>query len=192
MAQLAQPLTTARLALRRPRLEDLDALALIFGRDDVCRYLYWEPRTRDETLAVLTNRVERTESLEDDNIINVVIERREKSGVMGDFMLRWKEDEHHQGEIGGSLHPDFHGQGYAVEIYVALLNLAFETYHLHRVVGRCDGRNTASIRSLEKAGLHQEARLVENEFVKGEWTDEVIMAIRRSDWEDRRRRSQTR
>lgn len=192
MAQLAQPLTTARLALRRPRLEDLDDLALIFGRDDVCRYLYWEPRTRDETLAVLTNRVERTESLEDDNIINVVIERREKSGVMGDFMLRWKEDEHHQGEIGGSLHPDFHGQGYAVEIYEALLNLAFETYHLHRVVGRCDGRNTASIRSLEKAGLHQEARLVENEFVKGEWTDEVIMAIRRSDWEDRRRRSQTR
>jgi RimJ/RimL family protein N-acetyltransferase len=28
-----------------------------------------------------------------------------------------------------------------------------------------------------------EARLIENEFVKGEWTDEVILAIRREQWE---------
>jgi len=191
VAQLAHPFTTSRLVLRRPRLEDLDDLALIFEREDVCRYLYGEPRDRAETLAVLTSRVEKTESLEYDNVINVVIERREKSGVIGDFMLHWKEDDHHQGEIGGSLYPDFHGQGYATEIYEALLTLAFETYHLHRVVGRCDGRNTASIRSLEKSGLHEEAHLIENEFVKGEWTDEVIMAIRRSEWEDRRWRSST-
>jgi RimJ/RimL family protein N-acetyltransferase len=178
--------------LRRPTLDDLDDLALIFEREDVCRYLYWEPRDRDETLAVLNTRVKRTEALEHDNLINVVIERRDESGVIGDFMLRWKEDEHHQGEVGGSLHPDFHGRGYAVEIYEALLALAFDVYQLHRVVGRCDGRNTASKRSLEKSGFHQEAHLVENEFVKGEWTDEVIMAIRRSEWVERQRSSMKR
>jgi RimJ/RimL family protein N-acetyltransferase len=97
-------------------------------------------------------------------------------------MLRWREDEHRQGEIGGSLHPDFHGQGYASEIYAALLELAFATYRLHRVVGRCDARNAASIRSLEKAGLTREAHFVENEFVKGEWTDEVVLTIRASQW----------
>jgi RimJ/RimL family protein N-acetyltransferase len=189
VAQLRTPLLTPRLILRRPALEDLDDLALIFEREDVCRYLYLEPRDRVETLAVLTTRVERSEALENDNIINVVIERQDHRGVIGDFMLHWKEDEHRQGEIGGTLHPDFHGRGYAVEIYEALLTLAFEVYHLHRVVGRCDGRNTASIRSLEKSGLRQEAHLIENEFVKGEWTDEVIMAIRRSEWEERRRGS---
>ncbi len=189
MAQLPAPLVTPRLTLRRPTFDDLDDLALIFGREDVCRYLYWEPRDRHETLKVLTARVERTEALEDDNIINVVIERRDRSGVIGDFMLHWREDENRQGEIGGSLHPDVHGRGYAVEIYEALLALAFDVYQLHRVVGRCDGRNTASIRSLEKSGLRQEAHLIENEFVKGEWTDEVIMAIRRSEWENRHRGS---
>ena len=175
--------------MRRPALADLDDLALIFEREDVCRYLYWEPRDREETLAVLTRRLEQSETLEDDNVVNVSIERRGESGVIGDFMLHWKEDEHHQGEIGGTLHPDFHGRGFAAEIYEALLTLAFDVYRLHRVVGRCDARNTASIRSLEKAGLHQEARLIENEFVKGEWTDEVIMAIRRSEWERLRRDS---
>ena len=64
----------------------------------------------------------------------------------------------------------------------ALLELAFNRYDLHRVVGRCDGRNAPSIRSLEKAGLRQEAHFVENEFVKGEWTDEIVLAILRRDW----------
>jgi len=27
---------------------------------------------------------------------------------------------------------------------------------------------------------------VENEFVKGEWTDEIVMAIRKDEWERRR------
>jgi RimJ/RimL family protein N-acetyltransferase len=84
--------------------------------------------------------------------------------------------------MGGSLNPEFHGLGYAPEIYGALLELAFNRYDLHRVVGRCDGRNAPSIRSLEKAGLRQEAHFVENEFVKGEWTDEIVLAILRRDW----------
>jgi RimJ/RimL family protein N-acetyltransferase len=183
MVQLAQPITTSRLVLRRFALGDLDDLALIFEREDITRYLYWEPRDRDATFEVLQRRVERSEELEKENVINVAVERRGEPGVIGDFMLRWDENEHRQGETGGSLHPDVHGQGYAAEIYTALLALAFEQYQLHRVVGRCDGRNTASIRSLEKAGFHQEAHLIENEFVKGEWTDEVIMAIRRDEWE---------
>jgi RimJ/RimL family protein N-acetyltransferase len=187
VAQLAQPLTTSRLVLRRHRLDDLDDIALIFKREDVCRYLYWEPRDRDETLKVLRSRIERSKELEEKNIINVAIERRDRSGVIGHFMLSWEEKEHRQGDIGGFLHPDVHGQGYAMEIYEALLTLAFDDYHLHRVVGRCDGRNTASIRSLEKSGLREEAHLIENEFVKGEWTDEVIMAIRRSEWTNLRR-----
>jgi RimJ/RimL family protein N-acetyltransferase len=70
-------------------------------------------------------------------------------------------------------------------VYHELLEIGFENYQLHRIIGRSDGRNAASIRSLEKAGLHQEAHLVENEFVKGEWTDEVVLAIRREQWERR-------
>jgi RimJ/RimL family protein N-acetyltransferase len=35
---------------------------------------------------------------------------------------------------------------------------------------------------MTRAGLRREAHLVENEFVKGEWTDELIHAILRSEW----------
>ena len=48
--------------------------------------------------------------------------------------------------------------------------------------GTPDRDNVASARVLERAGLRREAHLVENEFVKGEWTDEVIYAMLRTEW----------
>jgi RimJ/RimL family protein N-acetyltransferase len=175
-------MSTSRLILRRFQLDDLDDLTLIVADESVNRYLYSVPRDRTEALAILERRLERSDDVSDDNVLHVAVELPETSRLIGEFMLRWLADEHLQGEMGGSLHPEFHGHGYATEIYGVLLELAFTTYGLHRVVGRCDARNLASIRSLEKVGLHREAHFIENEFVKGEWTDEVVLAIRASGW----------
>ena len=186
MVQLSQPRQTTRLTMRRFELDDLDDLALICANEEVNRYLYTEPRDRTETLETLQGRLAKPEEATEDNILNVAIELRDTKRVIGDFMLRWVGNEHRQGEMGGSLHPDFHRLGVASEVYEELLVLAFTQYGLHRVVGRCDARNAASVRSLENVGLHQEAHLVENEFVKGEWTDEIVMAIRKDEWERQR------
>ena len=61
--------------------------------------------------------------------------------------------------------------------------LGFEGLGLHRIIGRCDGRNRGSARVMEHNGMRREAHLVENEFVKGEWTDELIYAILRREWD---------
>jgi RimJ/RimL family protein N-acetyltransferase len=185
MAQLLINRHTARLTLRPFELNDLDDLASLYGRKDVTRFLYWEPRDRKESLAALERSIHRPVEIIDVNVLPVAVVLTATNRVIGDFMLRWTTNEHLQGEMGGSLHPDYHGRGLAVEIYEELMDIGFVQYSLHRIVGRCDGRNAASIRSLEKAGLHVEAHLVENEFVKGERTDEVILAIRRDQWEHR-------
>jgi RimJ/RimL family protein N-acetyltransferase len=186
MVQLSHARQTPRLTLRRFELDDLDDLALILANEEVNRYLYSEPRDRATTLEVLQGHLAKPEGTADDNQLVVAVELRDTKRVIGEFILRWTENEHRQGEIGGSLHPDFHRQGYSSEVYEELLVLAFTQYGLHRVVGRCDARNAASVRSLENVGLHQEAHLVENEFVKGEWTDEIVMAIRKDEWERQR------
>lgn len=185
MVQLVTPRPTARLTLRRFELTDVDDLALIFASDDVNRYLYSESRDRDETMWLLQRRLELPEEVEVENVMNIAVVLKNSERVIGDFMIRWEENEHQQGEIGGSLHPAFHFQGYASEIYEELLTMGFTEIGLHRIYARCDARNAASVRSLAKVGLHQEARLVENEFVKGEWTDEIVMAIRKSEWAPR-------
>ncbi len=186
MVQLSHARQTPRLTLRRFELDDLDDLALILANEEVNRYLYSEPRDRATTLEVLQGRLAKPEGTADDNQFVVAVELRDTKQVIGEFILRWVVNEHRQGEIGGSLQPDFHGQGFASEVYGELLILAFTQYGLRRVVGRCDARNVASVRSLEKVGLRQEAHFVENEFVKGEWTDEIVMAIRKDEWERRR------
>ena len=66
-----------------------------------------------------------------------------------------------------------------------VLRLGFEGLDLHRVCGRLDGRNAASARVLERLGMRREAHLVQNEIVKGEWSDEVVYAMLRHEWDAR-------
>jgi RimJ/RimL family protein N-acetyltransferase len=63
-----------------------------------------------------------------------------------------------------------------------LLQLAFDEFGLHRVIGRLEPRNAASARLLERLGMRQEAHFVENEFVKGEWQSEAVYAILDREW----------
>jgi len=182
VAQLNTPRQTSRLTLREYEASDLDGLTSLYSREDVNRYLYSEPKNKDQMRSMLEAKLNRPREIIDKNVMPVAVVLRDTNRLVGDFMLRWTADQHRQGEIGGSLHPDFQGQGLAVETYAELLEIGFSDFNLHRIFGRCDGRNSASIRALEKVGLQREAHLIENEFVKGEWTDEVVLAIRRNQW----------
>ena len=63
-----------------------------------------------------------------------------------------------------------------------MLAIGFDGLGLHRIVGRLDARNRASARVLERLGMRREAHLVENEHVKGEWTDELVYALLAREW----------
>jgi RimJ/RimL family protein N-acetyltransferase len=114
--------------------------------------------------------------------LSVAVERKRGGPVIGDLMLRYVSAVHGQVEVGYIFHPDAHGQGLATEATRALVDLAFRELGAHRVFGRIDARNTASARVLERVGMRREAHLVENEWVKGEWTDEVIYAVLAGEW----------
>jgi RimJ/RimL family protein N-acetyltransferase len=93
--------------------------------------------------------------------------------------------EHQQGEVGYVLHPDHQGHGFATEAATVMLRLGFEILGFHRIVGRLDARNEASARVLERLGMRREAHLRENEFIKGEWCDELVYAMLASEWRAR-------
>jgi RimJ/RimL family protein N-acetyltransferase len=92
-------------------------------------------------------------------------------------VLKWLSREHRQGEVGFVITPAHQGHGYAAEAATALLALAFHDLGLHRVIGRCDPRNTASARVMERMGMRREAHFVQNEIFKGEWSDEYVYAM---------------
>jgi RimJ/RimL family protein N-acetyltransferase len=121
------------------------------------------------------------------DILHVAAVRVEGGPVIGDLMLRYTSAVDRQAEIGYVFHPDAQGRGLATEAARALVDLAFDGLGVHRVYGAIDARNGASARVLEHLGMRREAHLVENEWVKGEWTDEVIYAVLADEWAQRRR-----
>ena len=176
------PIRTERLLLRPYALADVDALYAYQRLPEVHRYLYTEPRSRSEVEALVAERADARALTEAGQALTLVAVLAQTGELVGDCILFWRSQEHEQGEVGYVFNPAYHGRGLATETVGALLRLGFEGLGLHRIAGRLDARNVASARVLERVGLRREAHMVENEFVKGEWTDELIYAILRSEW----------
>jgi RimJ/RimL family protein N-acetyltransferase len=179
---VSQPLETERLLPRPFVPDDFDALLAIQSSPDVARWLYWEPRGRDEVQSTLGRKQTETTLAGDGDTISLAVVLKGSSELIGDAILHLLSAEHRQAEIGFIIHPDYQGRGYATETGRVLLRLAFEAFGIHRVVGRLEPRNAASARVLERLGMRREAHFVENEFVKGEWQSELVYAVLEREW----------
>jgi len=171
---------TERLLLRRFESGDLDALHAMRSREETVRWLYEDPTTLEQDRARLERRMHNLRFALTGDALGFAAVLRDDGTLVGDLSLFLVSAEDHQGEIGFVVHPDHQGRGYATEAAGALLELAFGTLSLHRVVGRLEARNVASARVLEKLGMRREAHFVENELVKGEWQSEVVYAALRA------------
>lgn len=184
MLRPSYPLETDRLVLRPYAIEDLDALHDLEQRAETARYLYNEPLTREAAIALLDRRRKMVAIDDDGDDLALVVALGATGQLIGHVMLRRTSREHRQGEVGYVLHPDHQGRGYATEATALLLRLGFDELGLHRIVGRLDARNASSAAVLERLGMRREAHLRENEFVKGEWVDELVYAILDHEWRE--------
>jgi RimJ/RimL family protein N-acetyltransferase len=175
-----------RLLLRPLTAPDVDALVAYRSIPEVCRYVPFDPM--DAT--AVSARIEGMWSLQaleqEGDALVLGAERADSGELIGDVMLRWVSAEHSSGEIGYVLNPAHGGRGYAAEAAHAVLHLAFDDLGLHRVIARVDARNIASARLAARLGMRQEAHLVENEWFKGEWTDELDFGLLAKEWSSQR------
>lgn len=174
------PIETERLLLRPYREADIDVLHDIQSRPEVVRYLYWEPRTREQVEKVIRESGDQIDG--EGGGLTLAIQPRDSDTMVGDVVLMYHSEVHRQGEIGYVLHPDHQGHGYATEAAAALLQLGFEGLDLHRIIARVDARNAPSAAVLRRIGMRQEAHLLENEWFKGGWSDELDFAILAAEW----------
>lgn len=175
------PLRTERLLLRPYTMGDLEFFADLQSRPDVTRYLYLDVMDRQAAREALSRKVTRTGLARAGDALTLLMIDGDGRPV-GDVMLMWVSEEHRSGEIGYTVHPGHAGNGYATEGSRLMLRLGFEELGLHRVVGRLDARNAASARVLERLGMRREAHFRQNEWVKGEWTDEAVYALLDEEW----------
>ncbi len=69
------------------------------------------------------------------------------------------------------------GHGIGTTAAKFMIDFAFNELKLHRIYLQVHSDNERAIRSYEKAGFKQEARLVDDVFVNGDYCDLIIMGI---------------
>lgn len=176
-----RPLRGERVTLDLLREDDLDDLFAMQGDPDVCRYLLYEARTRDQVAEVLTRDSAAARLADKGDYIQPAI-RGADGSFLGTMYFTIASLDDRTAEIGWILAPHAHGRGYATEAARLLLALAFGDLGLHRVYAELDPRNTASVRICERLGMRHEAHHVEHMWLKGEWTDTGVYAVLEREW----------
>lgn len=179
------PIETDRLTLRRYLETDYDDLLRLQSDVDVARFLLHDARTPEQVREALAGRLADVPMDTDGQALTVAVIQRETGQHVGEVTLFMNSVEHRTGELGYVFHPESAGRGFATEAAAELLRLGFEELGLHRIIARLDARNTGSMKLLERLGLRQEAHFVKNEFLKGEWTDELVFAMLAEEWDKR-------
>lgn len=179
------PIETERLLLRPFRPGDFDSLLTLHGDAELVQWIPWGPRSPAEVQAVLDRKLTQVQFDEPGGGIGLAMEVRESGEFAGELTLAYSSREHSLGEVGFMLGREHQGRGYATEGGREMLRLAFEELDLHRVIGRIDARNEASGKVLERLGMRREAHLIDNEWIKGEWTSEIAYGMLAGEWAER-------
>jgi RimJ/RimL family protein N-acetyltransferase len=178
-----ESLRTTRLLLRTMAPGDVDDIHAYQSREDVCRYVPYEPRTREEVAAKVAKHATARVLAADGDYWMLAVQRASDPGrVIGEVYFKLTRASDAGAEIGWALHPDFAGQGYMTEAAGAVLDVAFGTIGLHRVHANLDPRNTASVALCERLGMRQEAHFLEDMWFKGEWAGTLIYALLDREW----------
>lgn len=183
--QLVYPARTERLVIRPLTVEDGERHHAIFSNPDVVRYLYEEPLDRRSADEHLLRRC-KDELPQEGEWLNLGVELGGEGVLIGELGLTLVSIANGHCEIGYVFDPATSGSGYATEGATFMVEVAFSVLRAHRVSARLDARNLSSQQLLERLGMRREGHLIENEFVKGEWTDEAVYATLEDEWRARR------
>jgi RimJ/RimL family protein N-acetyltransferase len=179
------PIHTERLLLRPFKEGDLEALHAMQSDEEVVRYLYYGVRSLDAVRTALARKIASVSIDGEGDGVSAAVILRDTGELVADLSLWMVSEGHKQGELGFTVHPAHQRRGYATEAARPLLDFAFNTAGLHRVIGRTEARNAASVRVFEKLGMRYEAHFIENEWVKEEWQSEFVYALLAAEWAQR-------
>jgi [ribosomal protein S5]-alanine N-acetyltransferase len=86
------------------------------------------------------------------------------------------------GEIWYKMNKQFWHNGFATEAVNALIQYLFIQLNMHRIEAACSVHNLASVKVLEKVGMHLEGRTRQKLPIGGLWHDSFLYAILQSDF----------
>jgi len=172
-------INTDRLSIMPLGLQDKEVFLAYRGNPTVYQFQSWYPPSLQEVENFIRHNLTVIPNTNDTWLqLGVYLHN---DALIGDMGIHFLEDDA-QVEIGYTLAPEHHGQGYAAEAVKAVLDYLFFTLNKHRITASVDPANQKSINLLKKLGFRQEAHFRKSVLIRGEWCDDVIFAILEEEW----------
>lgn len=106
---------------------------------------------------------------------------REETKLLGGSGLHTRIGDR-QLEIGYWMHKDHINKGYVTETAAALIKVAFEIIHIHRIEIHCDPANHASASIPRKLGFTHEGTLRQKTAFLDRWSDSMVWGLLDSEY----------
>lgn len=116
--------------------------------------------------------------------IMMVIESKDNGqaiGTMGLHNINWIDRNAVTGTVIGE--EEYRGKGYASDAKMTLLQYAFESLGLHKIISHAFAENVKSIEYSKRCGYEVEAILKEENFRNGKWEDIVSLSCFYEGWQ---------
>ena len=175
-------IVTERLVLRMLQHEDVPAFAAYRSDPEVSRYQSWDTSYSTADGERLVAAQQGVDFGDPGPWVQVAALDRATGALCGDCAVRVATDQPRTAEVGVTFAPERQGSGLATEGLGAVITRLFEQHDIHRVYAEADDRNLPVHRLLERLGFRCEARLLEADWFKGEWTTLRIYATLRREW----------
>jgi RimJ/RimL family protein N-acetyltransferase len=173
---------TSRLRIREFVEGDYQALRDMDSRPEMHTYereLPSEEDTRNSLAEYINNKLETPRTT-----YRFAIAIPPQNEVRGLLKLSRQWEAIREWEVGWAIHPDEWGKGYAGEAAWKVMDWAYAELDIHRIVAFCHVDNTASVRVMEKLGMHQDGRLRETRWLGGQWWDEYVYSVLEREWKN--------
>jgi aminoglycoside 6'-N-acetyltransferase len=175
-------ITTGRLVLRPFRAGDAPAFAAYRSEPDVARYQSWNTPYAPADAQRFVASQQGVAFGDPGPWVQLAVVDRALGTLYGDCAVRVATEQPHTAEVGVTFAASSQGRGLATEALGAVVTRLFDAHGIHRVYGQADDRNHAVHRLFERLGFRCEARLVEADWFKGEWSTLRVYAVLRREW----------
>jgi RimJ/RimL family protein N-acetyltransferase len=177
-------IVTSRLELSPLVVSDAQAMYEYRSVPEVCQYQSFEPRSLADVEAFIaalqSNAFDRAGTW-----FQFAIRLQESGLLIGDIGVHSFADDPRQVEIGFTVAPVHQGLGFGTESVTGLLDYLLVDIEKHRVFASVDPRNEPSVALLKRVGMCAEAHFRKSLWFKGEWVDDMVFGILRSEWVSR-------
>lgn len=178
--QIAPNLSAKYIYLRAIGTSDFPAIKAYRQDPENCRYI--RPAESDAKTMDIVEQLSQPWHFSVGHWNGLAICLQSDHSLVGEIAFRIEDWQNQRAELGYRLSGEVAGQGIGTEAANLLVDYLFQELGFFKLMARCDPRNAASFRIMEKLGFVREAFFKQHYLVGGEWTDQYDYGLLFNTW----------